>query len=120
MNHSDSYMNFKRTRGLKGWTDQVIPNFSIEWLNTYLDIKKLGNDWNDSSYSKSAPNAVMGSYLTEIFVSIKGPSVMLEFHEQMSKKVSFSDAFQNIFGVSWQSAQPELVKVIYDRYLYDY
>ena len=118
--HSDNYMNFKSTRGLKDWTDQVIPNFSIEWLNTYLDIKKLGKDWNDSSYSKSAPNSVMGSYLTEIFVSIKGPSVMLDFHEQMSKKVSFSDAFQNIFGVSWQSAQPELVRVIYDRYLYNY
>ena len=120
LKYYDSYLNFKSTRGLKGWTNQAIPNFSIEWLNTYLDTKNLGKDWNDSSYSKSQPNAVMGAYLTEIFVSIKGPSVMLDFHEQMSKKLSFSDAFQNIFGVSWQSAQPELVKVIYDRYLYDY
>ena len=120
LKYYDSYINFKSTRGLKGWTNQAIPNFSVEWLNTYLDTKNLGKDWNDSSYSKSQPNAVMGAYLTEIFVSIIGPSVMLDIHEQMSKKLSFSDTFQNIFGVSWQSAQPELVKVIYDRYLYDY
>jgi hypothetical protein len=45
---------------------------------------------------------------------------MLEFHEQMSKKISFTDAFENIFGITWQSAQPELAKVIYDRYMGDY
>lgn len=120
LKHYGNYMNFKNTRGLKGWIDQAIPNFSIEWLNIYLDTKNLGKDWNDSSYSKAQPHAIMGAYLTEIFVSIKGPSVLLDFHEQMSKKVSFSDAFQNIFGVSWQAAQPELVKVIYDRYLNNY
>ncbi len=53
-------------------------------------------------------------------LAIKGPSVMLDFHEQMSRKISFADAFQNIFGTTWQSAQPELTKVIYDRYLHNY
>lgn len=116
----DSYTNFKNSRGLKGWIDQAIPNFGIDWLNTYLDTKNLGKDWNDASYSKAVPNAIMGAFLTEIFVSIKGPSVMLDFHEQMSRKISFADAFQNIFGTTWQSAQPELTKVIYDRYLHNY
>jgi hypothetical protein len=62
----------------------------------------------------------MGSYLSEIFVSIKGPSVLLDIHERMSKKASFTDAFQGIFGVSWEEAKPEIAKVIYDRYLYNY
>jgi len=117
---ADSYINFKNSRRLKDWIDQAIPNFGIDWLNNYLDTKNLGKDWNDSSFSKATPNAIMGAFLTEIFVSIKGPSVMLDFHEQMSKKVSFGDAFQNFFGVSWQEVKPELVKVIYDRYLYNY
>lgn len=120
LKYYDSYMNFKITRGLKNWINEAIPNFGIDWLNIYLDTKNLDKEWHDASGTKAAPNTIMGAALTEIFVSIKGPSVMLDFHEQMSKKVSFNDAFQNIFGVSWQSAQPELVKVIYDRYLYDY
>ncbi len=116
----DDYIRFKNGTRYKDWVNQTIPNFSIDWLNNYLSISNLGKDWSDAGFRTGKVNVVMGSYLTEIFVSIKGPSVMLDFHEQMSKKVSFTEAFQNIFGTSWQSAQPELVKVIYDRYMGNY
>lgn len=116
----DSHSKFRNSTRYKFWVDQVIPNFSIDWLNSYLNISNLGKDWSDAGFRTGGANKVMGAFLTEIFVSLKGPSVMLEFHEQMSKKISFTDAFENIFGITWQSAQPELAKVIYDRYMGDY
>jgi hypothetical protein len=92
----------------------------MDWLNDYLDIKYVNTNWKDSGYATVRPHVLMGSHLSEIFTAIKGPSVLLDFHEQMSRKVTFTDAFQNIFGISWQSAQPEIAKVIYDRYMGDY
>ena len=117
---SNNYLNFKNNNRYSDWTNQAIPNFSIEWINNYLSISYLGNKWSDASSATATPNSIMGAYLTEIFVALKGPSVMLDFYDQMSKKVPFADVFQNIFGVSWQTAQPEIAKVIYDRHLNNY
>jgi hypothetical protein len=111
---------FTRMTGRKWWVDQKIPNFGPEWINNYLNIANLGNNWSDSSGATSKPHQIMGNYLVEIFVALKGPSVMLDFHEQMAQKKSFDIIFQDIFGTTWNDAKPELVKVIYDRYLYNY
>jgi len=118
--NSRNYELFKQMSGHKDWTDQVVPVFSIDWLNDYLDIKYVNTNWKDSGYAAVRPHVLMGSYLSEIFTAIKGPSVLLDFHEQMSNKASFTDVFQKIFGITWEAAKPELVKVIYDRYLNNY
>ena len=118
--NSKNYDPFKQIGGYKNWADQVVPNFGIDWLNEYLDIKYMNTNWKDSGYATVRPHVLMGSYLSEIFTAIKGPSVLLDFHEQMSKKASFTAVFQRIFGVTWDEAKPELVRVIYDRYLNNY
>ena len=111
---------FIRAIGRKYWTEQMIPNFSPEWINNYLNIANLGNEWSDSSFKNSKQHLIMGNYLMEIFAALKGPSVMLDFYEQMAQKKSFESIFQNTFGTTWNEAKPELVKVIYDRYLNNY
>ena len=118
--NAKNYEQFKQSSGYKNWANQVVPGFNEDWINEYLDIKNVNTKWKDSGYASFRPHVLMGSYLSEIFVSIKGPSVLLDIHERMSKKASFTDAFQGIFGVSWEEAKPEIAKVIYDRYLYNY
>ena len=118
--NAKNYEQFKQFSGYKNWANQVVPGFNEDWINEYLDIKNVNTKWKDSGYASFRPHVLMGSYLSEIFVSIKGPSVLLDIHERMSKKASFTDAFQGIFGVSWEEAKPEIAKVIYDRYLYNY
>ena len=118
--NAKNYEQFKQFSGYKNWANQVVPGFNEDWINEYLDIKNVNTKWKDSGYASFRPHVLMGSYLSEIFVSIKGPSVLLDIHERMSKKASFTDAFQGIFGVSWEQAKPEITKVIYDRYLYNY
>jgi len=111
---------FAKAIGRKSWTEQTIPDFSPEWINNYLNISNLGNSWSDSSFKNSKQHLIMGNYLMEIFTALKGPSVMLDFYEQMAQKKSFESIFQSIFGTSWNEAKPELVKVIYDRYQNNY
>ena len=118
--NAKNYESYRQMSGYKNWADQVVPGFNEDWINEYLDIKNVNTRWKDSSYLSYRPHVLMGSYLSEIFMAIKGPAVLLDIHERMSKKASFTDAFQGIFGVSWEQAKPELVKVIYDRYLYNY
>jgi hypothetical protein len=120
LKYLNDFSGFSQSTSYKDWTNQVIPKFGQDWLNNYLDISNLGKVWSDAGFATGGTNVVMGSYLTEIFVAIKGPSVMLDFHDQMSKKKTFTEAFENIFGLTWQSAQPEIAKVIYDRYLNNY
>jgi hypothetical protein len=120
LSNANNYERSKQFGGYKNWADQVVPSFNEAWINEYLDIKNVNTRWKDSSYASFRPHALMGAYLSEIFMSIKGPSVLLDIHERMSKKASFTDAFQEIFGVTWEQAKPELAKVIYDRYLYNY
>jgi len=100
--------------------DQNIPNFSLEWINNYLDISNLGNSWSDASYTNASAHRIMGYYLIQILVALKGPSVMLDFYDQMAQGKSFETIFQNLFGVTWNEAKPEIAKTIYDRYLNHY
>ena len=120
LKYIDDNWGFSQSVRYKSWTNEVVPNFSLDWLNNYLNISNLGKDWSDAGFKTVANNVFMGSYLTEIFVSIKGPDVLLLFHEQMSKKKSFTEAFESIFGTTWQKAEPEIAKTIYDRYLNNY
>lgn len=117
---AQTYERFRQQSGFKNWADQIVPGFNEDWINEYLDIKNVNTRWKDSSYATFRPHVLMGSYLSEILMAIKGPSVLLDIHERMSRKASFAEAFQGIFGVSWNQAKPEITKVIYDRYLYNY
>jgi hypothetical protein len=120
LTHKNDLTSFKQMSGRKAWVNQVIPDFGPDWINNYLDISNLGNQWSDSSFKNSKPHLIMGMYLIEIFGALKGPSVMLDFFEQMSQKKSFTDVFQNTFGITWNEAKPELARVINDRYLNNY
>jgi hypothetical protein len=118
--YKNDLTTFKLMSGRKSWVSQTIPDFGPDWIDKYLDISNLGNQWSDSSFKNSKQHLIMGMYLIEIFGALKGPSVMLDFFEQMSQKKSFTDVFQNTFGTTWSEAKPELARVIYDRYLNNY
>jgi hypothetical protein len=116
-NDSQGYV---RSMAIKGWINSVVPNFSLDWLTNYLSLENLGNKWSDSGVASGGINVCMGQALMEIFIALKGPGVTLDFHDQMSRGLSFQDAFRQIFGTTWQSASPEIAKVIWDKYQFDY
>ena len=116
VNKSDFTTYKKQATSFSFFAKNIGIDFSDASLNNYLDIANLGNYWSDNRAAKGKIDVIMGQYLVTIMVALKGPSVMLEFHKQMSAGITYEDAFKNIFGASWASAQPKLVRVIKDEY----
>jgi hypothetical protein len=58
-------------------------------------------------------NYSLGSRFIEALVAIKGPDPLIGMYEEMGKKLSFAEAFKNVYGVEWSYAIPILAKTIY-------
>ena len=98
------------------WISQVIPDFSENWLDSYLDISNLGNRWSDARLGIANNSAlIVGPKIAEILISLHGTSAFFDFYQRMSQGESFDSVFKDIYKVSWQDAKPTLVKVIFDQ-----
>ena len=114
----DDYENFHKSFPLnEGWVKFAGIDFTPEWIESYLSISNLNNVWSNNRFGPPSNIAgLMGQQIVGIMVALKGPSVMLDFHRDMSAGESFENTFQRIFGQSWSSAAPVIGRVIYDMY----
>ena len=114
----DDYQGFRREIGdKKSWIAWIGMNFDAAWVDSYLDISNLNNMWSSNRGGTNSQNAaLMGQFLVEIFVALKGPGIMLDFHKEMSAGASFEATFQKMFGTTWTQAQPMMSKVILELY----
>jgi len=106
----------KCTQGREGSFGWGFPQATFESVTAYLDISNVSGMWRDSHYAYMNEALPIGTDLMEIFLALKGPSVLIDFDTMMSQGKSFVDAFQTEFGTTWQSAEPEIAKVIWDKY----
>lgn len=58
-------------------------------------------------------NYNLGSRFIEVFVALKGQDILIDMYAEMGKKLSFDQAFKNIFGLEWNEAIPILAKTVY-------
>jgi hypothetical protein len=58
-------------------------------------------------------NYSLGSRFIEALVALKGPDTLIGMYEEMGKKLSFDQAFKNLYGVEWSYAIPILAKTVY-------
>jgi len=58
-------------------------------------------------------NYSIGSRFIEALVALKGPDTLIGMYEEMAKKLSFDQAFKNVYGVEWSYAIPILAKTVY-------
>lgn len=75
----------------------------------YMDLSHYKDNWsgfnNDWKYQ-------LGSRIEETLVAIKGPESIIEFYEQISKKIGFENAFKNVYGISYSDAIPIIAKTV--------
>jgi hypothetical protein len=93
----------------------AFPNATIDSVSQYLDISNVSGMWRDSHRTQMNSALAVGTGVMEIFISLKGPGAMEDFFSLMSEGKSFADAFQAEFGTSWQTAEPEIAKVLIDK-----
>jgi hypothetical protein len=127
-----TYSNYERTMSklLQYMKDEAPsnysvwgPQFDINWLNNFLNISNYNttqdSSWQNSSFSNDLSFS-LGTDIYQILVALKGPDFMYQLCNEMSQGQQFDQAFQNIFGVTWEVAAPTLAKVIDDQYLNKY
>jgi hypothetical protein len=108
-----------------GWAKQVLPGFGQQDINEYLDIKNLNNYWSNfgccvDNHRNLELAYIIGEPLMNIFIAIKGPDVLLDFHQAMASGTSFDDQFNHEFGLTWEQAEPTLASIIWDEFQNNY
>ena len=58
----------------------------------------------------------LGTRISEMLVALKGPTIFTQLDNLMAQGKSYDQAFQSIFGTSWESAQPTIAKILWDEY----
>ena len=90
--------------------------YNFEWINTFLNPNpKLqpGQDnrvyW--SKYERFRPYDV-GSLAVEALVALKGPTTAMRMFVEVGRGLSFIEAFQKEYGISWADACPIISQAI--------
>jgi len=86
-----------------------------EFLNSFSTKKpaqqNLVFDYYNGPYSRWYQYAI-GSMVTEILVTLKGPDSILSVYKSMSSGKTFEEAFENEFGMAWIKALPYISNTI--------
>lgn len=68
------------------------------------------------AYTDQWPNDhayLVGSYMCEILVAMRGPESILNLYREYLKSDSFDVAFEKVYGMTWTKAYPYLTEAIY-------
>jgi hypothetical protein len=95
---------------------QAPSTYNFEWINTFLNPTpnlQPGQDnriyW--SSYDRYRPYDV-GSLAVEALVALKGPTTAMKMFIDAGSGLSFVEAFQKEYGISWADACPFISQAI--------
>jgi hypothetical protein len=108
----DSFDKYKtqKTSNIQGLLYRK--EFNEQKLISFLDAPSLGKDW--SSWDSYDPSRVydIGMLVTEIMVSIKGPESIMEQYKLVAAGLSYQQAFEKVFGISWSEGVKIIAKVL--------
>jgi hypothetical protein len=57
----------------------------------------------------------MGARIIEILVALKGPDSLIDVYEQIATGKSFSQAFELVYGISYEAAKPIITSIVVDQ-----
>ena len=110
--HSDSFADYLKDR--ERITEELYKNrsFDSNWLMTFLNPAKLGNEWDlwKSYYGFRVYD--VGFMTCEILVAIAGPSSIMEIFKLMGDGLTYQDSFAKVFGIQWDSAIKTITEVL--------
>ena len=108
----DSFDKYKIAKASLLTELQYRKEFNEQKLLAFLDAPSLGKDW--SSWDAYPTQRVydIGMLVTEVMVSIKGPEVILEQYKLVASGMTYQQAFEKVFGISWSDGVKILAKAI--------
>ena len=89
--------------------------YQMKWLYTekYLAeyLRQSISERRGSQYN-SWLSYNLGSRFIEVLVAIKGQESLLQLNYELATKIGFAQAFEKVYGISWNKAVPILAKVV--------
>jgi len=108
----DSFDKYKiqKTSNVQGILNRK--EFNEQKLIAFLDAPTLGKNWD--SWDSYDPSRVydIGNLVTEIMVSIKGPESIMEQYKLVASGMTYQQAFERVFGISWADGVKIIAKVL--------
>ena len=81
-------------------------------VENFLSIYNYSPSWPSVPYEMKYP---MSARLIEVLVALKGPDALTEIYEKIATGRSFYQAFESVYGISYESAKPILASIIVDQ-----
>jgi len=113
-NSWDGYMHYRTV-----YSKFVLSNckYHSEWcvevnedkLNDFMQLKHYESNWNNFpvpyKYEVSAR-------IIEVLVALKGPESIVELMQKMGQRLTFDQAFERVYGLSYSDAIPIISKIV--------
>ena len=118
MNHEsfDGFMRFRAVDSKLLYADcpyEYCVKLTYEKVLDYLSMSHYEKNWDNFPY---AMKYEMSARTVEILVALKGPGSLVSFIEFMATGKTFEEAFQHVYGISYESAKPIIARIIVDQF----
>ena len=110
--YSNDFTKYLGAKGSLLTQLQYQKSFREEDLIKFLDAPSLGTNW--SSWDSYPQQRVydIGMLVSEIMVAVAGPESLLEQFKLVASGLSYKQAFEKVFSVSWEEGVKLIAKAI--------
>jgi hypothetical protein len=81
-------------------------------VEDFLSIYNYSTNW---TTFPAAMKYEMSARLMEVMVALKGPDSLTALYEYMATEKSFEQAFEHVYGISYEKAKPILASIVVDQ-----
>ena len=111
----DAFMRFRAVESAIMYPDcpySFCVKIEKEQVQSFLSIYNYSSNWSTYPY---AMRYQMSARIIEILVALKGPDSLTEIYEYMGTGKTFEQAFEHIYGISYESAKPIITSIMVDQ-----
>lgn len=112
----DGFMRFRAVDSKLLYSDcpyEFCVKVDFERVLDYLSMSHYEKNWDNFPY---AMKYEMSARTIEILVALKGPGSIIGFIEYMATGKTFEEAFQHIYGISYETAKPIIARIVADQF----
>ncbi len=111
----DAYMRFRAVESAIMYPDcpySFCVKIEKDQVQSFLSIYNYSTNWSTYPY---AMRYQMSARIIEILVALKGPDSLTEVYEYMATEKTFEQAFEHIYGISYEAAKPIITSIVVDQ-----
>ena len=111
----DAFMQFRSVEAAIMYPDcpyTYCVKIEKEQVQSFLSIYNYSSNWSTYPY---AMRYQMSARIVEILVALKGPDSLIELYEYMATGKTFEQAFEHIYGISYEAAKPIITSIVVDQ-----